>query len=166
LGPADVIRSMSDFIGHVGAWAPRAEQIATAALLTSRPAIVEYNRTITSGLQARLNALYNGIVAMRERGLPVDAVPPAGAIYLSARFALNECRTPAGESLQTNEAIRLYLLQQAGFGAVPFQAFGVEGETGWFRLSAGAVSLDDIAAVLPRLAAAIEAVAVPAGRAP
>jgi aspartate aminotransferase len=164
LGPADIMRSMSDFISHVGAWAPRAEQIATAALLTARPSIVEYNRTITQGLQARLEALYGGIVAMRERGLPVDAVPPAGAIYLSARFALTGCRMPSGEPFRTNEEIRTYLLHEAGFAAVPFQAFGIEEETGWFRLSAGAVSLADIAEVLPRVAAAIEAVAVPAGR--
>jgi aspartate aminotransferase len=47
---------------------------------------------------------------------------------------------------------------------VPFQAFGIAGDTGWFRLSVGAVSPSDIEAVLPKLAAAIEAVAVPAGR--
>jgi aspartate aminotransferase len=164
LGPTDVIRSMSDFIGHVGAWAPRPEQMATAALLTSRTAIVEYKRTITHGLQARLDALYKGIIAMRDRGLPVDAVPPAGAIYLSARFALAGCRTPNGDTLHGNEEIRRYLLQEAGFAAVPFQAFGVEGETGWFRLSAGAVSTEEIADVLPRLAVAIDAVGVPAGR--
>ncbi len=164
LGPTDVVRSMSDFIGHVGAWAPRPEQVATATLLSSRAAIVEYNHTITHGLQARLDALYQGIVAMRDRGLPVDAVPPAGAIYLSARFALAGCRTPSGDTLQTNEEIRKYLLREAGFAAVPFQAFGVEGETGWFRLSAGAVSMEDIADVLPRLAAAIDAVGVPAER--
>ena len=164
LGPADVVRTMSDFIGHVGAWAPRPEQLATAALLTSRDAIVEYNRTITHGLQARLDALYQGIIAMRDRGMPVDAVPPAGAIYLSARFGLAGCRTPNGDTLHTNEEIRKYLLQEAGFAAVPFQAFGVEGDTGWFRLSAGAVSLEDIAEVLPRLAGAIDAVGVPAER--
>jgi aspartate aminotransferase len=164
LGPSDLVRSMSDFIGHVGAWAPRPEQLATAALLTSREAIVDYNRTITRGLQARLSALYQGIIAMRDRGLPVDAVPPAGAIYLSARFALAGSRAPNGETLRGNEEIRKYLLQEAGFAAVPFQAFGVEGDTGWFRLSAGAVSLEDIADVLPRLAAAIDNVGVPAGR--
>jgi aspartate aminotransferase len=164
LGPTDVVRSMSDFIGHVGAWAPRPEQVATATLLTSRAAIVEYNRTITLGLQARLDALYQGIIAMRDRGLPVDAVPPAGAIYLSARFALAGCRTPNGDTLHGNEEIRKYLLREAGFAAVPFQAFGVEGETGWFRLSAGAVSVEDIADVLPRLATAIDAVGVPAER--
>lgn len=163
LGPTDIVRSMGDFIGHVGGWAPRPEQVATAALLTARPAIEEYNSVIRQGLQARLDALYQGITAMRERGLPVDAVPPAGAIYLSARFALGGCRTPSGETLRGNEDIRRYLLEEAGFAAVPFQAFGVEGDTGWFRLSAGAVSLDDIAAVLPKVAAAIDAVGVVTG---
>ena len=96
---------------------------------------------------------------MRDRGLPVEAVPPAGAIYLSARFALAGKRTPDGETLRTNEDVRRYLLGAAGFAVVPFQAFGVDADTGWFRLSAGAVSLADIEEVLPRLSAAIEAVA-------
>ena len=38
---------------------------------------------------------------------------------------------------------------------VPFQAFGLEGETGWFRLSVGAVSLRDIDEALPRVEAAL-----------
>ena len=32
-GPPDLIASMNNFLGHVGAWAPRAEQVATAKLL-------------------------------------------------------------------------------------------------------------------------------------
>jgi len=38
-----------------------------------------------------------------------------------------------------------------------FQAFGLKQETGWFRLSAGAVSLQDIEAGLARVRAALEA---------
>ncbi len=38
-----------------------------------------------------------------------------------------------------------------GLAIVPFQAFGLRGETGWFRLSVGAVSMDDIRAAFPRL---------------
>jgi aspartate aminotransferase len=33
---------------------------------------------------------------------------------------------------------------------VPFQAFGLKEETGWFRLSVGAVSMQDIADAGPR----------------
>ena len=33
VAPSDVIRPMNDVVGHVGAWAPRAEQVATAKFL-------------------------------------------------------------------------------------------------------------------------------------
>jgi aspartate aminotransferase len=45
------------------------------------------------------------------------------------------------------------LLERAGVAVVPFQAFGVRGETGWFRLSAGSVSMDEIHEMFPRLRA-------------
>jgi aspartate aminotransferase len=164
IGPADVVKCMSDFIGHVGAWAPRPEQVATAALLGSREAITEYHRSMKRGVQNRLDALYRGIIAMRDRGLPVDAIPPAGAIYLSARFALNGLRTPAGELLHGNEDVRSYLLKAADFAAVPFQAFGVREDTGWFRLSVGAVSVEEIQNVLPKVEAVVAATAGAARR--
>jgi aspartate aminotransferase len=96
---------------------------------------------------------------MKAENLPVDATEPMGAIYLSARFALNGRRTPDGQVLRTNDDVRRYLLTAAGFGVVPFQAFGVREDTGWFRLSVGAVSMADIERVLPALRQAIQAVA-------
>jgi aspartate aminotransferase len=38
---------------------------------------------------------------------------------------------------------------------VPFQAFGLMGENGWFRLSVGTVSVRDIDEALPRVEAAL-----------
>ncbi len=164
LGPADVIRYMNDFVSHVGAWAPRPEQVATGALLRSRGTITEYHRTMKAGVRQRLDALYRGLMAMRDRGLPVDATPPAGAIYLSVQFALMGWRTPTGAVLTGNEDIRTYLLHNADFAAVPFQAFGLSEDTGWFRLSAGAVSVADIETALPKLTAALERVTAPVGQ--
>ena len=37
LGAPAVIARMKDFLGHVGAWAPRPEQVATAAFLRDPP---------------------------------------------------------------------------------------------------------------------------------
>jgi aspartate aminotransferase len=156
LGPPDVIRYMGGLVVHMGAWAPRPEQVATAVLLGSGRAIEEYHRTMTHGLKQRLDVLYDGVRAMRTAGLPVDATAPAGAIYLSVRFALAGHRTPSGARLETNNDIRRYLLDEADFAAVPFQAFGVPEETGWFRMSVGAVSVADIEASLPKVRAAIE----------
>ena len=82
---------------------------------------------------------------------------PEGAIYLSARFALTGRRTPDGAVLSTDEDVRQYLLQAAGVAIVPFQAFGVTEDTGWYRLSVGAVSPEQIERMLPRLALAVQA---------
>ena len=51
--------------------------------------------------------------------------------------------------------MRRPLLEEAGFAIVPFQAFGLEGDTGWFRLSVGAVSTREIDEALPRVEAAL-----------
>ena len=60
-------------------------------------------------------------------------------------------QTHRGVTITKNEEIRSLLLEEAGLGMVPFQAFGLAGETGWFRLSVGAVSVEDIEAAFPRL---------------
>ena len=41
---------------------------------------------------------------------------------------------------------------------MPFQAFGLKDETGWFRLSVGAVSMAEIREALPRVEAALRSV--------
>lgn len=157
VGPPDVISAMSNLLTHVGAWAPRPEQLATADLLGAPDDIRAYHAKMLPALEERLRLLADGIGALKRDGFPVDSTPPSGAIYLSAQFALQGKRTPAGERLATNEQIRGYLLRAAGLAAVPFQAFGVREETGWFRLSVGAVSPEQIRALMPRLREALSA---------
>ncbi|HEV8582515.1 MAG TPA: aminotransferase class I/II-fold pyridoxal phosphate-dependent enzyme [Thermoanaerobaculia bacterium] len=155
VGPVDVISRMSAVLGHVGAWAPRAEQVATVALLDDAAGIREFQDGFKRGLQERLDLLHGGLQAMKARGLPVDSIPPMGAIYLTARVHPFGRRTPEGTELLTNRDVRRYLLEHAGIGVVPFQAFGSTENEGWFRLSIGAVSLADIEAALPRLEEAL-----------
>lgn len=157
VGPPDVISAMSNLLTHVGAWAPRPEQLATADLLGATDDIRAFHAKMLPALEERLRLLADGIGALKREGFPVDSTPPGGAIYLSAQFALQGKRTPAGVRLETNEEIRDYLLHAAGLAAVPFQAFGAREETGWFRLSAGAVSPEQIRALLPRLREALAA---------
>jgi aspartate aminotransferase len=157
VAPPDLAKPMSGLLGHVGAWAPKAEQSAVANFLSDAGAMAGYRATMVAGVRQRLDALHAGIMAMRDAGLPVDAITPQGAIYLSARFALGGRVASDGTRLDSDEAIRAYLLQSAGMAVVPFQAFGVRGDSGWFRLSVGAVSLEQIQRMLPRLRAAVEA---------
>ncbi len=157
VGPVDVIKAMGDLLGHVGAWAPRAEQLAAAEMLGDTQAIRAFHEAVLPAIEERLSLLAEGIAELKREGFPVDSTPPRGAIYLSAQFALNGQQAPDGTVLTTNEEIRRYLLHSAGLAMVPFQAFGARDETGWFRLSGGAVSPADIRALMPRLRAALQA---------
>ena len=157
VAPKDVIRPMNDVVGHVGAWAPRAEQIATAKLLCDHAAVDAYMKTMCREAAARLDAVYEGFTALAHDGLPVECVRPQGAIYVSARFALHGMQTSDGRTLSTDDDVRVYLLNAAGLAMVPFGAFGATGDNGWFRLSIGVVSVDQIRALMPRLKAALEA---------
>jgi aspartate aminotransferase len=159
VGPTDVIARMSAILGHMGAWAPRAEQVGTVALLGQPDAIRAFQATFRRGIQARLDRLHAGLSALRARGLPVQSIPPMGAIYLTAQFALAGRRTAGGEVLRTNDDARRFLLEAADVAVVPFQAFGCVGDDGWFRLSVGAVAEAEIDAALPRLERALASLA-------
>jgi aspartate aminotransferase len=157
VGPEDVIARMSAIIGHIGAWAPRAEQVGTVALLGDPRAMRSFQAVFARGIRERLDLAHGGLQALRDRGLPVESIPPMGAIYLTARFDLFGRRAPGGPEIKTNDDVRRYLLEAAGVAVVPFQAFGCADEDGWFRLSVGAVSPADIDEALPRLERALQA---------
>ena len=157
VAPPDIAGPMSGLLGHVGAWAPKAEQSAVASMLGDEVEMHRARAAMIAGLRERLDALYDGLAAMRDGGLPIEVLAPEGAIYLSARFSLRGRRAPDSSPLNTDEDVRQYLLNAAGVAIVPFQAFGVTEDSGWFRLSAGAVSPEQIARMLPRLEHAIRA---------
>ena len=153
VGPPSIIARMKDLIGHTGAWAPRAEQVASARFLENVPAMDRYLAEMHRGVESRLQTLHHGLMEIQKRGLPVSDIAPQGAIYLSVRFDL-----VGRKGIRNNEDIRELLLKRAGFAVVPFQAFGLQDETGWFRCSVGAVSEAEIREVLPRVEAALRSV--------
>jgi aspartate aminotransferase len=153
VGPPSIISRMKDLIGHTGAWAPRAEQLASARFMDDVAGVERYLVGMRRGVESRLQTLHHGLMELQKRGLPVSDTAPQGAIYLSVRFDL-----VGRGGLRSNEDIRKLLLERAGFAAVPFQAFGLQDETGWFRCSVGAVSEAEIREVLPRVEAALRSV--------
>jgi aspartate aminotransferase len=150
LVPPAIGSRIRDLLSHAGAWAPRAEQSAVANFLNDPQAIAEFRREMDGRLADRLGAMYEGFESMRRDGYPVDSINPQGAIYFSAQFALHGASLD-GKTIETDEDIRELLLERAGAAVVPFRAFGVRANTGWFRLSAGAVSMDEIRELFPRV---------------
>jgi aspartate aminotransferase len=162
VGPTSIIQQMSDLLTHVGAWAPRPEQVATTVLLNDDAEIDSYHDKMRGEVLKRLQTLHDGIGELKGEGFPVDAAIPSGAIYLSAKFALHGKKAEGGGRmadgvLRTDDDVRSYLLRSAGLAAVPFSAFGQPEGSGWFRLSVGAVSLKEIADLMPRLRTSLEA---------
>ena len=149
--PAVVLR-MKDLVGHMGAWAPKPEQVAFAEFLEDRTACGRFHAEMKARVQERLDLLHAWLTRMKADGFPVDCVHPQGAIYMSLRLDVIG-KTLGGVPIRTNEDIRKVLLERAGLAVVPFQAFGLREDTGWFRMSVGAVTLEDIENAFARLQA-------------
>lgn len=154
-GPTKIMAKMRAILGHIGAWAPKAEQVATAHYLNNENAVDGFIEDIKQKVSGRLFALHQGISQMNRDGLPVMSIQPEGAIYLSVKFNLLGKKTPDGETIQTTTDIFSYLLENAGFAAVPFTAFGNSPGTEWFRVSVGTCRQEDIPGLLDNMRAAL-----------
>ena len=155
-GPKEIIGKMRSILGHVGAWSPKAEQIATSKFLTQTADLNSYLHTFKNQLQASLDALYHGIMQLKDEGFLVDSIEPMGAIYLTVKVDYTGKTTADGDLLKTSADVNFYLIKEAKVALVPFSAFGSESEMNWFRASVGGCSLADIQAMVPRVKAALE----------
>lgn len=155
MGPAPVIAKMKAILSHMGAWAPMAEQRATANYLLQTEAIDRYLSHFKAELEERLTRIYDGFMELKSQGFAVDAVAPQAAIYLTICFNLRGKRTPAGKLLTTQEDVTAYILDAAGLAVVPFSAFGAK-DAPWYRLSVGTCIKEEIPDMLGAVRGALE----------
>ena len=155
-GPQEIIGKMKSILGHVGAWAPKAEQIATSKFLTQTTDLNNYLQAFKDQLQRSLDTLYQGIMRLKAEGFMVDSIEPMGAIYLTVKVDYTGKTTAEGDLLQTSADVNFYLIKEAKVALVPFSAFGSGSEMNWFRASVGGCSLTDIETMVPRVKAALE----------
>lgn len=154
-GPTAIIEKMKSILGHVGAWAPKAEQVAAAHFIPETAAVDEFLGGMKNRLQHSLEALHTGLLTLKTEGYPVDAVAPAGAIYLTIKIDVLGRTAPDGTVLTTTKELTTYLIAEAKLALVPFSAFGSPALEPWFRASVGAETVESIAAALPRLKSAL-----------
>lgn len=154
-GPQKLIAKMKAILSHVGAWSPKAEQVATANYLDNDDATDEYLFSFKNDLSKRLNAFYEGMSNLREEGFQVEAIPPQAAIYLTVKFDLTGKTTEDGTLLESTADVTKYLLNEAGLAIVPFYAFGASKKSPWYRLSVGTSVYEEIDELFERLKAAL-----------
>lgn len=150
-GPARVIGKMKSILSHLGAWAPKAEQAATAKYLDRTADVDSYLMKFKKEIQARLEGFYNGFLSLKSDGYKVDAIAPQAAIYLTVQFNLHGKIKEDGSVLDTTKDITKYLLEEAHVAIVPFYAFGDDQNSTWYRLSVGTCRLDEVENVIENL---------------
>jgi aspartate aminotransferase len=155
--PAHVLPKMRALIAHIGAWAPKPEQIAAGKFLMNNDAVDTYLDQFRAQLQARLQSFYDGFMALKAKGYPVDAIAPQAAIYLSVKIDLVGKTTPDGRVLNDPDAFPDSLLNTVGIGMLPFSWFVATSYGDWFRISVGTCRQEDVTEVMDILEAGIAA---------
>ena len=146
--PAHILPKITALIAHIGAWAPKPEQVAAGKFLQDTQAVDDYLVQFRTQLQLSLNTFYDGFMALKAKGYSVDAIAPQAAIYLTVKIDLVGKTTAQGTLLDTPDAVHQYLLNTVKLGILPFSWFGAQNLGSWFRISVGTCKQSEIAEVL------------------
>ncbi len=156
MGPKPIIDKMKAILTHVGAWAPKAEQLATAKYLSNLQSYDAFIVAQKGKVNSRLTGFYNGFMKLKSEGFKVDVIAPQAAIYLTVKFALHGQKTQEGVILTSTQEVTKYLLDEAKLAIVPFYAFGSSPSSSWYRLSVGTCKVSDIEEIITNLRSALK----------
>jgi aspartate aminotransferase len=155
-GPAEIIDKMKAILGHIGSWAPMAEQKATAKFLLLKENIDEYLHRFKAAIEERLHAIYSEFIKLKKEGFQVDSIAPQAAIYLTIKIDLAGKKIANGKILAAQADVTAYILNEAKLAVVPFSAFGANRDSPWYRLSVGTCHLKDIPEMIGNLKEAMQ----------
>lgn len=155
MGPKPIIEKMKSILSHVGAWAPKAEQVATAKFLSDLNNYDSFIDDIRGKVNARLVAFHEGFQQLKAKGYRVNSIAPQAAIYLTIQLSLHGQKTADGTVLATTKDVTKYILDEAKMAVVPFYAFGSSPDSDWYRLSVGTCKLEDVSAIIASLEKAL-----------
>lgn len=156
MGPKKLIDKMKAILTHVGAWAPKAEQMASAKYLNDLSKYDVFLAEQKQKISDRLEGFYKGFQQLKAEGHKVDAIAPQAAIYLTIKFSLHGQKTADGKVLATTKDVTKYILDEAKVAVVPFYAFGASEDSAWYRLSVGTCKMEDVDGIISNLRAALK----------
>ncbi len=106
-------------------------------------------------IEERLQRIYAGFQQLKNDGFAVDAVAPQAAIYLTIQFNLAGKKMADEKILATQAAVTEYILNEAKIAVVPFNCFGADKNSNWYRLSVGTCKTEEIDEMLLSLKQAL-----------
>lgn len=144
-GPQKIIDKMKNILGHVGAWAPKPEQVATAQFLMMDDDMDVFLKQFNNSIFERLDQIHTHFQTLKTQGYPVDSIAPQAAIYLTVKIDLIGKTNPkTQQAFTSSKEVTQYLLEEGGIGLVPFYAFGASANSCWFRISVGCTKIEEI----------------------
>jgi len=150
-GPRSIIDKMKSITSHMGAWAPKAEQIAIARYLANDELVDSHLNSFKNAISNRLNGFYNGFKKLKEEGFKVDVIAPQASIFLTVKFDLIGLKKEDGNHLKTIKDITNFLIEDGKIALVPFSSFGASEDSTWYRVSVGTCTMDEINEVMTHL---------------
>lgn len=154
-GPAHIIDKMKALLTHVGAWAPKPEQEATAKFYQNADDVNGFVEEFKDKLEKSLKVLHQGVQELKAKGLAVESIEPMGALYLTIKLDYIGKSKPDGSVIKDSSDLVFYLINEAGVALVPFSAFGEERAEPWFRASVGGLAVNEIEVMMPKLEKAL-----------
>ena len=113
-----IIDKMKSILSHIGAWSPKAEQVATARFLSDFGAIDRYMAHFKAEVEERLVNFHKGFCELQTAGHPVRCIAPMAAIYLTINIDLIGKRTIDGNILEKQKDVTEYILNEAKLDAI------------------------------------------------
>lgn len=143
-GPKRLMEKMKAITSHMGAWAPKAEQVAVSKYLSNDKYVDSYLEKFRDQIYRRVTKFYERFKALKKEGYNVDVIAPQASIFLTVNVDLIGQKKPDGTKINETKDITEFLIEDAGMALVPFSSFGSSPGSTWYRVSVGTCTVEQI----------------------
>lgn len=154
-GPKKLIEKMKSITSHMGAWAPKAEQIAVSRFLANEKAVDDYLSSFKAEIAQRLYRFYERFLDLKKDGYNVDVITPQASIFMTVRVDIKGKTKPDGKAILSTQDITDFLIEDAKMALVPFASFGASPDSTWYRVSVGTCTVEQIDQIMDSLKLAL-----------
>lgn len=154
-GPKRIIDKMKSITSHMGAWAPKAEQVAVAKFLANNVEVNKYLSSFKGEIFKRVDAFYKKFTALKKEGYNVDVIAPQASIFLTVKIDLIGLKKEDGTVISSTKDITDFLIEDAKIALVPFSSFGASADSTWYRVSVGTCTVEQINEIMENLREAL-----------
>lgn len=149
--PKKIINKMKAITSHMGAWAPKAEQVAVSKFLANKKAVDKFLDTFKDEILQRLNKFYTKFKELKREGYNVDVIAPQASIFLTVNINPIGLKKEDGTKITTTQDITDFLIEDAKMALVPFSSFGASPDSTWYRVAVGTCTVEQIEEIMSNL---------------